>query len=570
MLKQGVFQDHTPNGVASMHFQGVIYRHYIQVPEGIDQASLMDMVLNGYREDYYYTIPISMKMVAAQAKQFNMYFVVNNATLRFNPGTSVETYSRTSGAIADQLENLGFNGNTAAIALFNEPGKKKFCGPGIEGAKKYVQFVKRSNNYVNGRFPLILVNDEYHLIDEKYIFEHTKEVSKRVWGVHHLSSLGKSPAWQNVRDAKTQANEWGVPIVCDEGGSWWAKYLSAEGHNINKHLIQECDRYDYAWCAIVCVDVNLEMKEHGYPQLGYRKWDKYYRTILTSQEDLKKYWQDFEAFIKTYRKEEQPMSPEPTRTIRLDMPRMHGVDIKLLQTKLRDIGFDLEVDSTYDSPDYWAIRRFQKLAKIVVDGVVGPQTRETLDKTTVDNFYPEVFKDIYESKDYSVEAVDYFLANNAHPNLLGHGKYFKFAETETGIPVEWQLANGMQESGVKTSGDTVLLGNSYHGRVNKNLYGWAVTDSGPVPGYKFDTYEDCIKIVARKIKALFLNPQNWRYKGDHIFGIEVKYSTAPYNAINKAKWYRFICEFLDAGIRTPVPQYMNNLIALLDQHYVKQ
>lgn len=293
-------QDHTPNGVASMYFGGVIYRCAIILNEGISDAILKNDILNGYRYDSFYTNPINLKIMAAQAKQFNMYFIVGNLTHWFKPDISCDLFGRASGVIADHLIQLGYNKDTAAIALFNEPGKPEYCGHGIEGAKKYVSYCQASHRYIQGRFSLILVNDEYHNIDEKYIFDNTKNIPNRIFGVHHLSSLGYSPAWQNIRYAKTQANEWKVPIICTEGGSWFKEYQSAEGHAVNIKLLEECKKYDYKGCAIVCVDINKETKKRY--KLGYRIWENDYSKIISDDN-----WGKFEEVLKIYPKEEQQM-----------------------------------------------------------------------------------------------------------------------------------------------------------------------------------------------------------------------------------------------------------------------
>ena len=260
----------------------------------------------------------------------------------------------------------------------------------------------------------------------------------------------------------------------------------------------------------------------------------------------------------------------PYRNIRLTYPPMEGPDIQEIENKLISLGFDIIKDSRYTSSDYTAVRVFQELTKIVKDGVIGPQTKGQFEVTTPDNFYPEVFQDIYLTKKYVAAEIDYFLDEFAISSLNDHGKYFVQAEAETGLPVEWQLGNAWHESGDRNSAGKFLLGQSYYGREWKNLFGWAIMDSGPLSEGKFETYQECILTVAHKIKDLFLDPNNWRYHGDHIFGIEVRYSTASYNAIRKAGYYRRITKFLDAGIKTKMPLYVEDLLPILDKIYQRK
>ena len=254
------------------------------------------------------------------------------------------------------------------------------------------------------------------------------------------------------------------------------------------------------------------------------------------------------------------------RDLRVIPGYMHGEDVKKVQTKLREIGFDLKIDSWYGQITEAAVKKFQELMRLTQNGIVDKNVREMLETITVKTFYPEVFQNIYQGKNYSIEAIDYYLDEFAHPDLKNHGKYFKQAEEETGIPTEWQLANGTAESSYKGGG----IGSSPIAQNYNNLYGWGVPGGGITAEGRFGSFKECILYVPKEIKRLFLDPKNWRYYGDHIFGIEIYYSTACYNAVNKAKYYREICAFLDAGIRYKVPEYMDNLIKELDKRYVRK
>jgi hypothetical protein len=356
--------------------------------------------------------------------------------------------------------------------------------------------------------------------------------------------------WGDV--AKDWATKYNKKLSCTEAN--WCDVSRETGYTDLIKMLNKAEEIGCEDFCIVFIDVNGN--------------DNLWLSFMYKGVSRSPYWESFKQEI--IKRKPQGGESVADRVIKLTAPVMEGPDVKVVEDKLRELGFDIKVNSKYELDDYSAVRVFQREVAIVQDGAIGPQTKDKFSKTTLNNFYPEVFKNIYESNHYKVEAVDYFLMENAHPNLIGMGKYFIQAEQETGIPVEWQLANGMQESGERDSAGRFLLGNSYYGREWKNLYGWAITDSGPLSQGKFETYADGILFVQHQIKTLFLNPANWRYKGDNIFGIETYYSTAPYNAILKAKWYRFICEFLNKGVLTKIPIYVEDLIPLLEKYFIRK
>ena len=553
-----VYQDHVPMGVASMYFGGVIYRFSGNYPD-LPLDELKEHLLGTYHLDTYYTVPVTLRTMIGQAKQYGMYFMVNLNEVVKEDILLVppEQFGVVAGLVADILLENGFTENTSAIALINEPAERWKLNE-----DQYAKYCQHANKYVKGRLPLVIFNDEYHRFDEKLVFAATKNIPKRIFGIHHLSSLDKD--FKNVMYAKTQANEFGVPIICNEGGSWFKPYQSTEGHEINVKLIEECKKYGYLGCAIVCVDVNNQAYNGS---LGYRIWNNNYTTIKSQTN-----WDKFEEVLKGYWKEGEEEMPEE-RIVKITYPYMYGSDVRQIQKKLLELGYDLGkwgADGVYGSMSERSVYSFKRLTGILgnseTSAVVDKATKNTLMNTPLDEFYPEVFKNIYESSSFSVDAIDYYLYVKAHPDLAGHGKYFVQAEAETGIPAEWQLANGAQESSYKGGG----IGSSPVAQKYNNLYGWAVTDSGVKNGASFESFADCILKVAHNIKNYFLDPGNWRYKGDTISGIEYYYSTAPYNAVMKAKYYREICEFLSGPIKHPVPEFVEDLTEYLDNYYVKK
>lgn len=570
-----VYQDLNPRGLASKEYGGITFRTLMSLSEGMPDDQLRHALYNTGRRDDFFSWKVdgkpkmvTMNLLSHQAKAAGINFVVSNSTERFWNGTgliSVDLHSRASGHIADLLEDDGWTFDTAAIAIFNEPGKGKHgdgpqanCGPGIEGAKKYVEYVKAADALVKGRFPLWIICDEYHLIDEEYVFTHLPNIPKErlVFAVHHLSSLGKTPAWKHVEYAATQAATWGVKVVCNEGGAWFNPYRSTIGHGINIRLLKECADWGYDACAIVAVQNNEYTIAHNWGTLGYLVYNNDYTSIVKDTE----HWKSFIDVVKTYKESELPM-PED-RILKLTSPIMYGDDVKECQGHLLRLGFDLAVDGGYGNrQSVPSVKKFQELKGLVQDGWVGPITWKALRGTEVNDFYPEVFQDIYTKRDYSIALIDRFLSEYASTALLGHGKFFKDAENTYGEPVEWQLADAWQES---------VLGTSWHGRTKNNLYGWGITDSGVMGIAYFDTFAECINHVAMKVKQLYFTEGAIYNNGLHIFGKEIKYSTAPYNAIMKAKYYRLICSIIDAYEEPspPVPATMEELLAVLDGRYV--
>jgi len=577
------FQDLNPRGlVIPTNFGGITYRTLLTVEDSMPNDTLRHILFNGnngngYRHFYNWKdlqgkpINVSMAKLSQQAKNAGINFVVNNSTHTVynqkhgNGSMSVELFAKTSGIIADLMEEEGWTKDNAAIALFNEPGKSENCGQGIEGAKKYIPYVTRSDDFVRGRFPLWIINDEYHHIDEEYVFTHLPSISKKrlVFAAHHLSSLGKTPAWKHVEYAATQAATWGVPVGCSEGGAWFDPYRSDKGHAINIKLLEECAKWRYEFCAIVCNVNNEYTVANTWETLGYLIYNDPYTKVVIGDTEDSKYWEMFNEELKKYKEEGEPIVPVE-RDLKVIPGYMYGEDVKKVQTKLREIGFDLKIDSWYGRITEAAVKKFQELMGLAQNGVADKNVRDMLEASSVEIFYPEVFQNIYESKNYSVEAIDYYLDTFGHPDLKGLGKYFVQAEVETGIPAEWQLANGAAESSYKGGG----IGSSPIAQRYNNLYGWGIPDSGPTAEGRFGSFKNCILYVQKKIKSLFLDPNNWRYHGDNIFGIEIYYSTAVYNGINKAVQYRKICQFMDQGIKIKVPEHMEDLIPLLKEFFV--
>lgn len=70
--------------------------------------------------------------------------------------------------------------------------------------------------------------------------------------------------------------------------------------------------------------------------------------------------------------------PSYTRTLKLTSPQMTGDDVIFVQTVLKSLGYDIDVDGAYGPATQSAVTSFQQNKEIDVDGKVGPQTWATL------------------------------------------------------------------------------------------------------------------------------------------------------------------------------------------------
>lgn len=359
-----VIQHATPNGVASKYFGGFVYKFKGDYPDKSD-SEIKKFLLETSAKDAVYTVPFTLKDAISQAKQYSMTLIIGmNEVMEDTPLVSAELFGRVAGILADILIENKFNETNSALNLINEP-----CERWKMKEMQYVQYCYRTNDKVKGRFPLIISNEEYHKWDEKLIFGQTMGIPQRIFGVHHLSSFGYPPKWKNIIDAKTQANEWKVPIMCNEGGSWFKSYQSTEGHNINIKLMEECYKNNYLGFAI-CLPKANEYAHNRWKNLIYIVCNNDYTKIISDTN-----WSKFEDEIKKYKKE-LPIEEEDMKLEKyyykgkVNFPNDKG---KYGHRFLRAC-FGLFDSNVFEEALDGKVRQYQIDNNLLIDGIVGPET----------------------------------------------------------------------------------------------------------------------------------------------------------------------------------------------------
>lgn len=230
-----------------------------------------------------------------------------------------------------------------------------------------------------------------------------------------------------------------------------------------------------------------------------------------------------------------------------------GADVKALKQYLRSLGFDLNnMNSVFDYELKVEVGVFQKICKsewfendksILVDGVAGPQTKKLIQKYNPNNFLPEVYDDITIIEEISVENFNKLIRDFKNPKansrLFNTGEIWINSGNRYQVNPLVMLSKCIQESTYKGK-----FGNSPWARKHNNLFGYAVTDSGPTGEAYFKSLRQNIEFVTSKIRSLFLNPDDWRYAGNSLFSIELYYATAAHNPILKAFYWKRLKEML--------------------------
>lgn len=132
---------------------------------------------------------------------------------------------------------------------------------------------------------------------------------------------------------------------------------------------------------------------------------------------------------------------------------------------------------------------------------------------TGDPMYREGYQfiDLRKPSKVSAAQIDLYINNylNGKVSVLkGKGQAFVNAGNKYGVNSLYLAAHAIHESGYGTS--NISLG-------KYNLFGFGAYDSSPfIAAVHFSSVEQNIEYIAQEMKATYLNPLNWKYKGAYL------------------------------------------------------
>lgn len=390
-------QDHTPTNVVP-GVQCAVHRISIDVNLGLTDNQLRHKIWNtNMPRDLFRIYPhggVTLKQFLDECKRLNVIPMVNlnfgrriwNIDKRPNDWKRKYTtaqWSRLSRLVGEIM--LGqYNFDEQYVLVFNEPAKwldRHEIG-------MYTRATNQGFGSIRARLPIVAINEErdlavHHGDVYRYVLTHFRKDFDYI-GDHPLSSIMNDAYWKIGAQASL-AREFNMPIMATEAGSWEHRYTSPTGHERNKRIILECKKHGYKCCNIVLIDCNT-----SYPNLGYRRWDKYYNNIIDvpRMTPAVTYFDDFMDFAKQHGRQEQQEEQKGVidgmiiRTIGVganDIKRGYPVGFLQELLSVHDELPDSYITEEWNSATDNALRNFQekmqeKYPNVRVDGRAGRQT----------------------------------------------------------------------------------------------------------------------------------------------------------------------------------------------------
>nr|WP_239559057.1 LysM peptidoglycan-binding domain-containing protein [Sporohalobacter salinus] len=148
---------------------------------------------------------------------------------------------------------------------------------------------------------------------------------------------------------------------------------------------------------------------------------------------------------------------------------MRGDDVKLLQKRLNNLGYSIEVDGIFGRETKEVVRKFQTKKNLLSDGIVGPRTIYYLQNAKIDLEYKvqpgDSLSELAKEYDVSINAIK--KANDLKDSTIIVGQKLIIPDTAIGGGKEKNLYNIIIEYKVK-SGDTLSeLANRYNSDISE-------------------------------------------------------------------------------------------------------
>ncbi|MFD0827010.1 SH3 domain-containing protein [Neobacillus sp. M.A.Huq-85] len=155
--------------------------------------------------------------------------------------------------------------------------------------------------------------------------------------------------------------------------------------------------------------------------------------------------------------------------------------------------------------------------KVSYDGktgyVFGKYLQQVITGDPMGNRDSYQFIDLRTQSSVTPSQIDNYIAkyeaDNKKTSILdGKGDVFIKAGKTYGVNALYLAAHAIHESGFGTSAISIA---------KNNLFGFGAYDAAPyISAYRFKTVDDCIYYIAREIKATYLEPSSWKYKGAYL------------------------------------------------------
>ena len=168
--------------------------------------------------------------------------------------------------------------------------------------------------------------------------------------------------------------------------------------------------------------------------------------------------------------------------------------------------------------DGWHQVSYQGRTGYVSSSYLSETTKENFDtKTLMEQNNPYIMMDLRTSSSVTASHINQYLANNGvtaeNSVLYNSGQLFIDAANKYGVNALYLAAHAIHESG---------YGKSTIAKAKNNLFGFGAYDLVPFVGaVKYSTIASNIDYIAQEMKATYLNPNNWKYRGAYL-GYTVK------------------------------------------------